>query len=53
MTDTLSIAEQFVRDALFAATEPIRDEEVAGLLFGIGLVASDHVFNVLRRVWFL
>lgn len=39
-----------VRDALVWLTGHIDNEEVAGLCFGVGLVATDHIFNVLSRL---
>ena len=35
-----------VRVALYKATDRINDEETAELCFGIGLVVTDHIFNL-------
>lgn len=50
MNDFWSVAEQSVRDILFDATSVISDEEAAGLLFGVGLVLTDHLFRIARKV---
>lgn len=50
MSEFWGLAEQSVRDALFQATGLIKDEELSGLLFGIGLVLSDHVFRLVESV---
>lgn len=50
MIEFWGTAEQAVRDALFGATSFIHNEEAAGLVFGVGLVISDHVFRVVERV---
>lgn len=38
------------RTALVRATDAIKDEQIAGLVFGVGLVLTDHVFNIVRKV---
>ena len=42
--------EDLRRTALFRATAAVESEQAAGLLFGVGLVVTDHVFNILRKV---
>ena len=44
MTDS----EQFVRDVLTCCTSLIPDEKVAGYVFGVGLVVTDHLFGLAR-----
>ena len=39
-------AQDTVRDILFHATALIPDETVAGFVFGLGLVVTDHIFNL-------
>ena len=49
MTMMQSDLQDRVRDALFWLTGHIDDEGIAGLCFGLGLVATDHIFSVLGR----
>lgn len=42
--------EELVRDALYNITGYIDDESVSGLVFGVGLVVTDHVFQVINAV---
>lgn len=46
---TVSLQDK-VRDVLVAVTGFIPNETVSGLLFGVLLVTTDHVFNILPEV---
>jgi hypothetical protein len=50
VNDFWGTAEMMVRDALFQVTGLIPNEAAAGLLFGVGLIFSDHVFRVAEKV---
>lgn len=41
--------ENVTRDILQCATALIPNREVAGYLFGIGLIATDHIFRLFGR----
>ena len=41
--------EEIVREGLVKLTDPIPDDEVAGLVFGIGLIISDYLFKLIGR----
>lgn len=46
-------ADEIVREALFKLTGLIEDEDVAGLLFGAGLIVSEYLIGIVRGevVW--
>lgn len=41
--------ENRTRDILQCATSRIRNQDVAGYLFGFGLVVTDHFFRLFGR----
>ena len=41
--------EEIVREALVKLTDPIPDDELAGLLFGAGVIFSDWMLKFLGR----
>lgn len=45
-----NFVEEGVREVLLAATRPISDPDLAGAVFGIGLVVSDHLLMPLKAV---
>ena len=51
MTEAWEAAEEIARDLLMCATSLIKDEEIAGLVFGAGLIVSDHAFNLAKMPW--
>lgn len=51
MNDLWDEVEHFNRDLLLCITSLIPDEDVAGYVFGFGLVISDHVLRPLK--WLL
>lgn len=48
--DRWAEAEQIVRDSLVRATGDIPDAEIAGFVFGLGLVISDHIFRFWKWI---
>lgn len=44
-------AEEWVREGLVWVTGFIPDPDVAGMTFALSLVATDHVFCLMRKVW--
>ena len=38
--------QDVVRDILFRATAPIPNQDVAGYVFAVALIATDHLFNL-------
>lgn len=44
-------AEEIVRDLLVCGTSLIKNEEIAGLIFGAGVVFSDHAFKAAKMPW--
>jgi hypothetical protein len=51
VTEAWEAAEEIARDLLMCATSLIKDEEIAGLVFGAGLIVSDHAFNLAKMPW--
>lgn len=43
-------AQDRVREVLFDATAVIPSEELAGVVFAAGLIATDHIFNIVGEV---
>jgi len=42
-------AQEIVRECLVKLTSPF-GETTGGLIFGIGLVLTDHVFNIMKGI---
>lgn len=50
VVDRWGEAEEVVRQALVHATGTIPDEEIAGFVFGLGLIVSDHIFRFWKWI---
>lgn len=43
------ITQDEMREILVDLTGRIDNEEIAGILFAVGLILTDHVYNIVER----
>lgn len=49
-TEVASSAQDIVREILVRVTGIIPNEEICGIVFGVALIATDHLFNIYEGI---
>lgn len=44
------IPQEDVREVLVRLTDRVDNEQLADILFAVGLIVTDHVYNINRRL---
>ena len=42
------IPQEDVRELLVRLTDRVDNEQIAGILFAVGLIVTDHVYNMMK-----